>query len=171
MAKRADELERHWANRRAVDDFARSQGFRDRGIWPDLGEHRPPDSLWFDGERCFLGHVWRVTEDTPESAGAALLEHLRALASAFRAGSTRRALILFVVDERSEVKRWHLATREHMRDAGIVAGGPWAPVQLGDYGFGVGYPVASAVGRWTATHRDPTPLRLPRSLGPRGFGE
>lgn len=142
MADRADESDHYSDNRRALDDYAQHIGFRDRGVWPDLGVHRPPDALWVDGESCFVGEVWRMSSDTPERAAQQLLAHLRSLANAFSVGSVRRALFMFVVDERSEVQRWRVATRKRIREAGLEVVGRSDRVQLGEHGFGMIFTVA-----------------------------
>lgn len=38
-ADRADESDHYGDNRRALDDYAQQIGFRERGVWHDLGAH------------------------------------------------------------------------------------------------------------------------------------
>jgi hypothetical protein len=74
-----------------------------------------------------------------------LLAHLRALANAFRVGGVKRALFMFVVDGRSEVQRWRMATRKRFREAGLKTVGRSDRVQLGQHGFGMTFTVAPRV--------------------------
>lgn len=141
IATRADESDHYAANRHAVDDYAHRIGFRDRGAWPDLGAHPPPAALWFEGEWCFVGEVWRVS-DTPKRAGEQLRAHLRALANAFSVGGVQRALFMFVVDEPSEVRRWRVATRKCIGEVGLAVVGRTDHVQLGEHCFGMVFSVA-----------------------------
>lgn len=83
-----------------------------------------------------------MSSDTPERAAQQLLAHLRALANAFKVGSVRHARFMFVVDERSEVQRWRIATRKRIGEAGLKVVGRSDHVQLGEHGFGMIFTVA-----------------------------
>jgi hypothetical protein len=169
-ARLADEADRHAWNCQAVDDFALRDGFRERGTLPGLRAH-PPQALWFSGKKCFMGAVWRSTSDSPESAREQTLEHLQALAHAFRVERIERSLYVLVLDVRSEMKRWGLATRVRIRDAGLAVVGQSEAVRVGEYGFAIVYPLAPAVIRPAYVYKgaacSPTP---PRSRGPRDVG-
>jgi len=168
----ADEAERYAWNCRALDAFALRDGFRERGTLPALRAH-PPEALWFSGKRCFMGVVWRAISDSPESARERTLEHLQALTHAFRAERIERSVYVVVLDARPEMKRWGLATRERIQDARLAVTGHCEPARVGEYGFGLVFPLAPAlirpmdahVYRWAAC--SPT---VPRSRGPREVG-
>jgi hypothetical protein len=170
-ARLADEADRCAWNCQAINDFALRDGFRERGTLPGVLAH-PPQALWFSGKRCFMGAVWRSISDSPESAGERTLEHLQALAHAFDVERIDGSLYVVVLDTRSELKRWGLATRGRIRDAGLAVVGQGGTVRVGEYGFGIVYPLAPAVIRPAYVYRgaacSPT---LPRSRGPRDVGQ
>jgi hypothetical protein len=173
MARLADEADRYAGNCRALDEFASRRGFRERGALHGLRTHQP-EALWFDGARCFMGVVLRMTSDFPESARERTMEQLGALASALRSREIERALYVFVVDVSTEVRRWHEATRKRMRDAGLAVVGPCERATMGDHGFAVVYPIGSRSSYSPVARgyrRAVWSLVLPRSRGPRDVGE